>query len=310
MQRKDDAVTLSVDRWVDSHVHPGTDEGDDLDELAKGLRDVFDREEVDLRFISSPGGSWLDRVADSEEGVAEAHDLLNQLVKRFPNRMYGSCMVNPHYLDASLAVMEQCFEEWGFVQLGELVTYMMNYNMNTPEMERIVRKAVEYRVPIHVHVSTSNMKPQGHFASGEEELEDMLALVDRVPEGKYIIAHGIGAPLIHPPVIETYLGMIERRYGKWPDNLWIEIMHFHAEGVKVALQHIPAARMLAGTDWTPSAEPPYPAYGSVFGPAEEEQPYPPCVASLVGYLVEAGADEAAVKRIAWQNAFEIFGLKG
>ncbi len=302
-------VNFSVDKWVDTHTHPGTDGENGLDELVEGLRGVFDREEADLRFIASPGRSWLDRVVDSEEWVAEAHRLLHQLAKRLPNRIYGSCMVNPHFMETSLRVMERCFEEWGFVQLGELVTYMMNYNMNTPEMERIVRKAVGYGVPIHVHVSTSNMKPQGHFASGEEELEDMLALVDRVPEGKYIIAHGIGAPLIHPPVIEIYLDMIERRYGKWPDNLWIEIMHFHAEGVRVALQHIPAERMLAGTDWTPSEGPSYPPYGSVFGPAEEEQPYPPCVASLVGYLAAAGADEAAVRRIAWENAFDLYGIK-
>jgi predicted TIM-barrel fold metal-dependent hydrolase len=218
-------------------------------------------------------------------------------------------MVNPHFMDASLEAMDRCFGQWGFVQLGELVTYLMNYDMNSSIAERVVRKAREYDVPVHVHISTSNAHPQGHFASGEEELTDLMDLMERVPEARYIMAHGVGAPLIEPPVIDTYLAMVEQRFGSWPENLWIEIMHFHAAGVRSALERIPGTRILAGMDWAVSGTPPYPPYGTVFGPAEDEQPYPPCVASLAAFLEDAGADADTVNRIAHVNAEELYALE-
>ncbi|MBC8459336.1 MAG: amidohydrolase family protein [Deltaproteobacteria bacterium] len=302
-------MDISVEKWVDTHVHIGGTSECGPSDIIAGLVEVFEKEEVELRFIASPVSDWLRMVAENGDGILEAHRLLHQVVESLPDRVYGSCMVNPHFLDASLTSMDQCFGEWGFVQLGELVTYLMNYRMNTKSMEKLVRKAVEYGVPIHVHISTSNAKPQGNFSSGEEELEDMLDLVERVPEGKYIVAHGIGAPLIHPPVVDTYLDIIDRRYGQWPENLWIEIMHFHAAGVSSALRYIPASKIMAGMDWSTGALPPYPLYGTIFGPAEKENPYPPSVESLVNLLAEAGADGKMIKQIAYQNAFELYGLE-
>lgn len=299
----------AVEKWIDTHVHLDPATGQTPADLAPGLQEVFAREPVDLRFVASPGMAGIQRMVDRADGVVQAQEDIRSLMQLFPHRVFGSCMVNPHFMNASLEAMDRCFGEWGFVQLGELVTYLMNYNMSSPAAEQIVRKAVEHGVPVHVHISTSNAKPQGHFSSGEEELTDLLNLVDKIPDGRYIVAHGVGAPLIDPPVIDTYLDLVESRYGSWPPNLWIEIMHFHAAGVRSALERIPSTRILAGTDWDTSGPPPYPPYGTVFGPAEDEQPYPPFVASLVGFLETAGADAAAVRRIAYQNAGELFGAR-
>ena len=73
-----------------------------------------------------------------------------------------------------------------------MVTYIMGYRMNTDGVEKLVRNAREFDVPVHVHISTSNAKGQGGFVSGEAQLEDMLDLTERVPGVKYIIAHGVG----------------------------------------------------------------------------------------------------------------------
>ena len=298
----------NIEKWVDTHVHIDLKSESGLSSLMNGLEAVFAKEKTDLHFIASPGLHWVHRIRASEDGVMHAHDLLHKICETFPDRIHGSCMVNPHYPKASLMAMEQCFEQWNFVQLGECVTYLMDYRMNTKSMADLVKRAIDYKVPIHVHVSTSNAKPQGQFSSGEEELNDMLDLMDQLPAGKYVLAHGIGAPLIHPPVVETYLGIIDKRYGKWPDNIWIEIMHFHAEGVKNALSYIPENRVMAGTDWVARGMPPYPDYGSAFGPAEKETPYKPEVSSLVEFLSSHGATDEAIRLIAYQNAFDLYNL--
>jgi predicted TIM-barrel fold metal-dependent hydrolase len=205
--------------------------------------------------------------------------------------------------------MDLCFGKWGFVQLGELVTYLMRYRMDTEPVEKLVRKAQEFDVPVQVHISTSNARGQGGFSSGGEQLEDMLDLADRVPGAKYIIAHGIGAPAKDPPAIETYLRIIQRRYGRWPENLWIEIKDFNATAaISIALRHIPSLRLLAGTDWENSEELPYPLYGTMFYGGKKGKSFSPNVKSLVNLLREAGADEETIRRIAWKNAAALFKL--
>ena len=111
--------------------------------------------------------------------------------------------------------------------------------MNTDAVERLVRQAVAFDVPVHVHISTSN-SAQGNFTSGTEELHDFLGLVQRVPEAKYILAHFVGSPKSDPTVVEGYLDIIDRELGGWPRNFWGEIIHFHSPGLPVALARIPA----------------------------------------------------------------------
>jgi predicted TIM-barrel fold metal-dependent hydrolase len=219
-------------------------------------------------------------------------------------------MVNPHFLDASLETMDLCFGKWGFVQLGEMLTYLMDYRMNTDPVEKLVRQAQQFDVPVQVHISTSNAKGQGGYVSGEAQLEDMLDLTERVPDVRYIIAHGIGAPAKEPPVIEAYLRVIDRRYGRWPEHLWMEIKDFNAtDAISTALPHIPSTRLLAGTDWENPKEPPFPPYGTMFWGGRDGKPFTPNVKSLVRLLKEAGADDATIRRIAWQNAAGLYKLK-
>ncbi len=299
---------VSVEKWVDTHMHLGIGPEYGPADVAAGLMEVFDKEDVDLRFIVSAVSHWEEMIRDSADGVLEAHRLIHEVAERLPGKVYGSFMPNPHFLDACLTTMDQCFGKWGFVQLGEVVPYFMHHRINIPPMVKLAQRALEYDVPVHIHISTSNAKNQGPFPTGEDQLEDMLDLVERVPEAKYIVAHGIGAPSIHPPVVEKYLSIIDRRYGRWPDNLWTEIIHFHAAGVKSALSYIPSSRITSGTDWHTWMEPPYPPYGTVMG-SVGPGPFPPCVESLINLLAEAGADENTIRQIGYQNAFELYGLE-
>jgi hypothetical protein len=300
---------MKVKQWIDTHTHISGGANVTVKEIIAGFESFFAKEPIELKLIASLGNGWLEGL--NEPGNAlKLHTMLTEIIQAFPGKLYGGCMTNSNHLDESLALMDKCLGEWGYVQHGELVTYLHNYNMNCDKTKCLVKKAIEYDVPIHVHISTSNAKPQGHYASGEEELNDMLDLVEKVPGGRYVFTHGIGAPQISPPVIDTYLAMIDKRYGKWPDNMWIEIIHFHAAGVKSALSYIPIDKILCGTDWNTGGGLPFHAYGTSFMGADAELPvpYPQNIDSLVKFLSQAGVSETDISKIGYQNALSLYDL--
>ena len=141
-------------KWIDTHIHvsnygPGsTERGDILDDLLE----VLDRSDADLRFVLSPDGPWTSQMTRDGSVVPEANRFIYDLVHRAPDRLYGSCMVNPNFLGESLKAMHICFEEWGFVQLGEMVQYAMKYRMDTDATQELVQLAMQFDVPIQVHL--------------------------------------------------------------------------------------------------------------------------------------------------------------
>lgn len=295
--------------WLDTHIHVSSigPDGNKRDHLLRDLLAVLEGDEADLRFVISPDTAELTRVINEPDGQLHAARFIHELVQQAPGRLYGACCVNPHHLDFALQAMDQCFGEWGFVLFGEMLQYMMDYRMNSPDVEALVRRAVEFEVPVQVHISTSN-SAQGLFQSGNEELADLCDLVDRVPEAKYILAHFVGTDQ-QPPVVDGYLDDLDRRYGRFPENMWAEIRDFSSPGVPSALERIPHDRLLAGTDWVTRVGPPFPPYGVLF-PAEsaEDNPYPPNVASMIDLLRRAGADEETVRRVASENALNLMRI--
>ena len=301
---------MSEPTWIDAHVHASDldNEGQSRGDLLEDLIDVLDRSGSDLRFVLSPDIPLIRAAMQDGEGVLRASSCVHDLVSRAPGRLYGSCVVNPHFLDASLKVMQVCFEKRGFIMLGEMLQYMMEYRLDTDPVETLVRRAVDYGVPVQVHISTSN-RPQGPFSSGMEELEDFFGLADRVPDADYILAHLIGTDEDDPPVVDDYLNAIDERYGAWPRNFWAEIRDFNSPGVRSALSRIPIDRIIAGTDWTTRVGPPFLPYGTIFGVSDaEDNPYPPGVSSMIRYLKDLGATEETVSAIGSENAASLLGI--
>ena len=301
---------MAAPKWIDTHVHV-SDKGKDgqkHERLIEHLMAVLDGDGADLRLVVSPDANWNRVVKEGPEGVGMAAEFIRSLSDGVPGRLYGSCLVNPHFLDASLAIMDRCFGEWGFVQLGEMLQYMMDYVMDCDSVEALLRKSVEYGVPVEVHISTSNTKT--HASSfGTEQLDDLLKAVDRVPDAKYILAHAVGGDKDDPPVVDEYIDMVEAKYRTWPDNFWVEIRDFNSPGLRSVLDRVPHTRLLAGTDWTNRVGPPFPPYGTLFSPGPvEANPFPPCVASLIDLLRNAGATDETITAIGFGNAAELLRL--
>jgi len=302
---------MSQRKWLDTHVHV-SDVGADgrrRPQLLEDILAVLDQADADLHFVISPDAQW-NTLMKAEEGAAlRAADFVNDLCWRSEGRLFGACYVNPHFLDVALEAMDLCFGERRFLILGEMLQYMLEYEMDSDAVEALVRRAVEYSVPVQVHISTSNASSAHSSSQGVKQLHDLFGIVQRVPEAQYILAHGVGMPDADPPVIDTYLDAIDREYGAWPDHFWLEIRDFNSPGVRSALARVPVSRIIAGTDWTTRIGPPFLPYGTIFGVTEAEgNPYPPTVSNMVSFLREAGASGESIDRIGYENAAGLLGV--
>ena len=301
-------------RWIDTHIHV-SDLGPDgarRERMLDDLLAVLDRCDADLELVVSCDGPYLGHIARDPGQVVSANRMVHELVRRAPGRLYGSCTVNPNFLDASLRAMDLCFGEWGFVQLGEMLPYMMDYRMDSDAGERVVRHAVEHGVPVQVHLGTYWHKDFEGSCDGMDHMRDLLRIVDRVPEATYILAHAIGCGPTpeYVPWADMFLDTLAGVLGGCPDNFWVEIRDFQCPALRRTLEHVPANRLLSGTDWTTRVGPPFQAYGTMFGVPQEENPFPPSVASFVDFLRRAGASEQDVDRIGCTNATELYDIGG
>lgn len=296
-------------KWLDTHVHISATnpDGSARPDMAGELDRVLNTPDVDISFVISLDGAELSRIGSDPAGSMAGARLVQELVEQRPGRLYGACMANPRFLDEALACIETCLGGWGFVMFGEVLQYMWNLNLDSPQVATCVRRAAEFGVPSQLHISTSNAKTHPS-SDGNSQLEDLLRLAERVPETDYILAHLVGTNTV-PPVVDGYLDQIDARYGAWPDNFWCEIRDFNSPGVRSALERVPHDRIIAGTDWTTRVGPPFQRYGTIFGVSEADNPYVPCVSSMVECLTGHGADEATAERIGWRNAAELLGIE-
>lgn len=300
-------------RWLDTHTHV-SDIGPDgarRERMLADLLDVLDRDAADLRLAVSCDGPYLSAMRTDSEAMVAGNRMIHELVRAAPARLYGACMVNPRFGAESLRLMDRAFDEWGFVMLGEMLPYSHGYVLDSDEAERVVRHAVEYDVPVQVHLGTYWAKnDSGGSSDGMDHLRDLLHCHDRVPEANYILAHAIGCGPTpeYVPWANMFLDAIQGIFGTWPRNFWIEVRDFQAPALARTIAEVPADRILAGTDWTTRIGPPFQDYGTMFGVEQAANPFPPRVASFVEFLRAAGATEEGIRRIGWDNPAELLGL--
>lgn len=298
--------------WIDSHIHVSdiSREGHKRERMLEDLLELMERSDADLRFIISADFPYQTNMKTDPAAILAANRMIHDLCRRAPKRLFGSCTLNPNFLEESLRVMKICFEEWGFVQLGEMLHYMHGYRMDSDATEKLVRLAVRYDVPVHVHLGTYWLKTHTGAVDGMDHMRDLLRAADRVPEAKYVLAHAIGRGPTSEYIswANMFLDTIQGVFPKYPGNFWIEIRDFHAAALPRAIREVPATRLLSGTDWTTRIGPPFQPYGTMFDVPAGKNPFPPKVESFVGFLRAAGASEAVITRIGSENAKELYRI--
>ena len=301
-------------QWIDTHIHVSDLGGDGKkrEHMLDDLLDVLDRCDADLRFAISPDAKYMSDMRTDPAAMLAANQMVYDLCRRASGRLYGCCMVNPNFLDEALRVMKICFEEWGFVQLGEMLPYIHKYRMNDSATEKVVHLAARYDMPVHVHLGTYWCKGAipGDSMDGMNQMSDLLKVAERVPQAKYILAHAIGCGPT-PEYISwanMYLDTLKGVFPKFPENFWVEIRDFQCPALPRAISEVPVTRLLSGTDWTTRIGPPFQPYGTMFDIKEKDNPFPPEVSSFVGFLRKAGATEEDIVRIGSGNARELYKL--
>jgi len=305
--------------WLDTHIHVSdlNPDGSKRVHMLADLLEVLDRCDEDLRFVISCDGHYNSLVKQQSDGMMIANRMVHELCQQAPDRLFGSCIVNPNYLDESLAMMDVAFGEWGFVQLGEMLPYMLDFVMDSDPVERLVRQAVACDVPVQVHLGTYWGYKMGASGHGMQHMEDLLGIHERVPEAKYVLAHMIGCPSTSLRAgaesrciswADWFLDVLAGFFDEYPDNFWVEIRDFQCPALPHAVAEVPANRLLSGTDWTTRIGPPFQTYGTQFNVSEEDNPFPPKVASFVGFLQAAGASDETIERVGWRNAAELYRL--
>jgi predicted TIM-barrel fold metal-dependent hydrolase len=193
--------------------------------------------------------------------------------------------------------MDKCFGDWGFVQLGEMLQYMLDFDMAGPGSVAVTRRAAEFGVPVQCHVSTMTDQCVAHFAGVRD-------LARQVPEAQIILAHALGGANT-----QYYIEEFERS-GMDPDRTWFEFRDFHnIPANRLALERLRPDRMIPGTDWVTRVGPPYLPYGTVFNYTADTNPYPPSAEALMGFLREAGATDEQVRRLGSDNPRELLGWR-
>lgn len=308
-----DESKRKIHYWIDTHIHVsdiGRD-GKKRERMLENLLEVLDRENVDLRFVISPEPSLV-KTTDAET-MLMANRMVYDLCRRAPNRLYGSCMVTPYFLEESLRVMKICFEEWGFVQLGEMEQYSHKFKMNDSNSEKVVKLAAQYDIPVQVHCGTWWCKgfTSGGASDGLIQMKELIDVAERVPDAKFICAHAIGdaGPFSGcVSLANLYIDILTGVFPEFPQNFWVEICNFQAPALSRALREIPINRLICGTDWTTRIGPPFQSYGTMFGKVEKNNSSPVGVGSFIKSLSKAGATEMDINRIGFENARELLKL--
>lgn len=299
--------------WIDAHIHVSdlNRDGSLRPHMLPDLLAVLDRSGHDLRLVISPDGKYLSDIGHSPEGMWRANEMIRDLVRQAPDRLYGSLMVNPNFLADSLHLMDAAFGEWGFVQLGEMLQYSHNYAMDSAAAETVVRHAVDFEVPVQVHIGTYYGLHSGTTSeAGMEQLADLIRCYERVPEAKYILAHAIGCGPSgeYIPWAGMVLDTLAMHFPQYPDNFWVEIRDFQCSALQRTLQEVPLNRLLAGTDWTTRLGPPFQSYGTMFDVPEDENPFEPGIEAFVDFLAVAGASAEGIELIGSGNAKELYRI--
>ncbi|MEI6501071.1 MAG: amidohydrolase family protein [Armatimonadota bacterium] len=299
--------------WIDAHIHVSDLDRDGAwrDNMLAELLAVLDRSGHDLRLVISPDGQYLSDIGRDPEGMWRANEMIRRLVQHAPDRLYGSLMINPNFLDDTLHLMDAAFGEWGFVQLGEMLQYSHHYQMDADATETVVRHAVDFKVPVQVHIGTYYGIHSGTTSeAGMEQLADLLRCAERVPEAQYILAHAIGCgpSREYIPWAGMVLDTLATHFPKYPDNFWVEIRDFQCPALQRTLAEVPTERLLSGTDWTTRLGPPFQSYGTMFDVPEDENPFAPGIDAFVGFLETAGATTEQIELIGAGNAKRLYRL--
>jgi len=125
---------MSKRLWLDTHVHVSDygAEGEFRPRLLEDLLQVLDSEEADLRFVISPDGLRLSRLAEEPGGVTAGNEFIRDLVQRAPVRLHNGAAVQ--HLRGAVGTLDA--EELGVHAAGDVAQVPVD-NVRAPVLGEI-----------------------------------------------------------------------------------------------------------------------------------------------------------------------------
>ncbi len=210
----------------DAHTHV-SGVGGTVEQRVDQLLMYADRMGIE-RLVISMGTSFVDDPSPAE--LAKQNDEVLRAVAHAPNRIFGFVYVNPKHEEASLREMDRCVRDGPMVG----VKLWIAVRCERPELDPIVRRAVELRVPLLQHCYWR----VGENLPGESTPADMAVLAARHPDASFICAHTGN---------DWERGLRAIRTVK---NVWAEICGSDptAGFVEMAVRELGAERVVYGSD--------------------------------------------------------------
>ena len=168
---------MSIPVW-DLHCHLSGVSGRTPHERMAQLIRYADRMEV-AKLCVYMGMVW-DYEPPAKKLRTDNDEILDAL-SHWHHRAFGFVYLNPQHLEASLAELERCVAEGPMVGIKLWVAH----KVNAPELDPIVRRAVELQVPVFQHTW---IKVESNLP-GESTPMDLAELAQRHPDATLICGH-------------------------------------------------------------------------------------------------------------------------
>ena len=164
------------DVW-DAHVHLSGVSGT-VEERVDQLLAYADRVGIAKLVLFLPTPKSHDPAPDE---VRNENDQVLEALRHAPDRLLGMVYLNPNHPQASLDELNRCVQDGPMIGIKLWVAI----RCNRPELDPIVRRAVELRIPVlqHAYDRVQENLP------GESSCAAVAALAARHPEASFICAH-------------------------------------------------------------------------------------------------------------------------
>ena len=194
------------------------------------------------------------------ETLRQENDEVLRAIDKFPERAFGFVYLNPKHVDASLAELERCVKELGFIGCNLNPDPSGGHWTAPPLTDKhwypLYEKMVELDVPAMVHVSAS-CNPAFHATGAHYINADTTAFMQFItgdlfkdfPNLRFIIPHGGGAVPYH---WGRYRGLAQD--SKRPPlsellkNVFFDTCVYHQPGIDLLAKVIPVENILFGSE--------------------------------------------------------------
>jgi predicted TIM-barrel fold metal-dependent hydrolase len=211
----------------DCHCHFSGVTGSTPEERIAKLLEFADRMSIE-RICLSMGLNWSHDPSPAD--LRKQNDEVLRAVAKFPNRVFGFVYLSPKHVEVSLAELDRCVRDGPMVG----VKLWVAKRCNVPELDSIVRRAVELKAIIlqHTYVKTTGNLP------GESTPADLAELAQRHPDATFICGHTGGNVELGVPAIRNCKNVYADLCGSDP----------RAGLTELAVRQLGAKRVLYGSD--------------------------------------------------------------